>query len=72
MEFGLFGHVESVGGGVWEAKIDFGAGWRIYYMLVGKQIILLLGGVPSMASKRISVRQGNAPRHLSSAIWELR
>lgn len=43
MEFGLFGHVEPVGGGVWEAKIDFGAGWRIYYMLVDDQIILLLG-----------------------------
>ena len=44
MELGLFGHVEPVGGGVWEAKIDFGAGWRVYYMLIDNQIILLLGG----------------------------
>lgn len=44
MESGLFGHVEPVGGGVWEVKIDVGAGWRIYYMMVGDQIILLLGG----------------------------
>lgn len=38
------GNSESVGDGVLELKIDFGPGWRVYYIKVGNQIIVLLGG----------------------------
>jgi putative addiction module killer protein len=38
------GNSEGVGEGVVELKIDYGPGWRIYYIKVGDQIIVLLGG----------------------------
>jgi putative addiction module killer protein len=41
---GNSGKAKSLGDGVWELKIDYGPGWRIYYTQVGNQIILLLTG----------------------------
>jgi len=38
------GDSEGVGEGVVEMKIDYGPGWRVYYIKVGDQIIVLLGG----------------------------
>lgn len=42
--FGNPGKSEGVGDGVVEMKIDYGPGWRVYYVKVGDQIIILLGG----------------------------
>ncbi len=42
--FGNPGDSAGVGEGVVELKIDYGPGWRIYYVKVGDQIIVLLGG----------------------------
>lgn len=45
LERGLFGDAEPCGEGVWELRIDWGPGYRIYYARAGEQIILvLLGG----------------------------
>jgi len=41
---GSFGHVEPVGEGVSELKVDFGPGYRIYFGMIGKEIVLLLCG----------------------------
>ena len=41
---GHFGDVKPVGDGVWELRIDVGQGYRVYYSIVGKQVILLLAG----------------------------
>jgi putative addiction module killer protein len=42
---GNFSNVKGVGGGVFECRIDFGPGYRIYFGKDGEQIvILLLGG----------------------------
>lgn len=38
------GKAKSVGEGVWELKIDYGPGWRIYYTKVGSEIVILLTG----------------------------
>jgi putative addiction module killer protein len=38
------GKAKSVGEGVWELKIDYGPGWRIYYTKVGEQVVILLTG----------------------------
>ena len=44
MASGNFSDIKSVGGGVWEARLDWGPGYRVYYALAGKQLILLLTG----------------------------
>lgn len=41
---GNFGDVKPVGQGIYELRIDFGPGYRIYYAVVGRRIILLLCG----------------------------
>jgi putative addiction module killer protein len=43
-EMGNLGESKSVGGGVWEARLMFGPGYRIYFGKEGRSIILLLLG----------------------------
>ena len=44
MSGGNFGDVKPVGNGVWEARIDWGPGYRVYYAQAGSRLILLLVG----------------------------
>jgi putative addiction module killer protein len=45
MEAGNFGDCKPITGGVWELKIDYGPGYRVYYSRVqGKVVLLLVGG----------------------------
>lgn len=44
MASGNFGDVKSVGDGVWEARVDWGPGYRVYYAQAGKRLVLLLIG----------------------------
>ena len=41
---GNFGDARSVGKGVMELRLNWGAGYRIYYALSGREMILLLCG----------------------------
>jgi putative addiction module killer protein len=41
---GLFGDCKPVGDGVWELRIDWGPGYRVYYAQSGKLVLLLLCG----------------------------
>ena len=41
---GNFANVRGVGAGVFERKIDFGPGYRIYFGQDGDSLIILLGG----------------------------
>ncbi|EHC7291007.1 hypothetical protein BTO19_23380 [Vibrio parahaemolyticus] len=41
---GLTGDVESVGSGISELRIHVGKGYRVYYKLRGKEVIVLLCG----------------------------
>lgn len=44
MEQGNFSKVKGVGAGVYEYKIDFGPGYRIYFGRDGEMLVILLGG----------------------------
>ena len=41
---GLFGDCRHVGDSVWELRVDWGAGYRVYYSKIDNQIVLLLSG----------------------------
>lgn len=44
MEMGNLSNAKGVGGGVFEYRIDFGPGYRIYFGRDGDALIILLGG----------------------------
>ncbi|QWD59509.1 type II toxin-antitoxin system RelE/ParE family toxin [Polynucleobacter sp. MWH-UH35A] len=41
---GNLGDVKALADGVYEMREKFGPGWRMYYVLRGKTIIVVLGG----------------------------
>ena len=51
LSLGLMGDVSPVGEGVSEMRIHVGAGWRVYFVQRGKEVIVLLAG----GSKRTQV-----------------
>jgi len=54
VSIGNFGDVEPVGNGISELKIDYGPGFRIYFLKQGNVIIFLLcGGNKSSQAKDI-------------------
>jgi putative addiction module killer protein len=44
LEQGNFSRVEGVGAGVFQCKINFGPGYRVYFGKDGEALIILLGG----------------------------
>jgi putative addiction module killer protein len=44
IEQGNFSTFKSAGQGVFECKIDFGPGYRVYFGKDGEQLVILLGG----------------------------
>jgi len=44
VKLGNFGVVKTLGDGVSELKIDYGPGYRLYYAMEGKTVVLLLIG----------------------------
>ena len=43
-QLGNLGDVKPVGSSVWEMREFFGPGWRMYYILQGELLIVMLGG----------------------------
>jgi putative addiction module killer protein len=41
---GNFSYVKGVGAGVYEYRIDFGPGYRVYFGKDGERLVILVGG----------------------------
>jgi len=52
MEMGNPGDTRSVGQGILEMRIDYGPGYRIYYVHRGAQIVILLCGGDKRTQQR--------------------
>ncbi len=44
LQLGLAGDVRPVGEGVSELRIDYGPGYRVYFVQRGKELVILLAG----------------------------
>ena len=44
MAGGNFGECKPVGDGFWELRVEWGPGYRVYYAMAGKRLLLLLAG----------------------------
>lgn len=52
VEQGNFGDHKPCRDGVWELRIDVSAGYRVYYSISGKEVVLLLCGGSKRTQKR--------------------
>lgn len=49
---GNFGDTKPVGDGVFELRIDYGSGYRVYYSQRGSEVVLLLIGGDKSSQQR--------------------
>ena len=59
LKFGNFGDFESVGDGVFELRLNFGAGYRVYFGQIGSTVVLLLCGGDKSSQTRDIQRAKN-------------
>lgn len=52
IKLGNFGDYRSIGEGLYELRLHFGSGYRVYYGQVGNEIVLLLAGGDKSTQKQ--------------------
>ena len=62
LQSGLFGDVKPVGEGISELRVDYGPGYRVYFVQRGKILIVLLCG----GDKRTQARDIGKARALAA------
>ncbi|MGD9629283.1 MAG: type II toxin-antitoxin system RelE/ParE family toxin [Pyrinomonadaceae bacterium] len=65
LSLGNAGDVQPIGEGLSEMRIDYGPGYRVYYMQQSKVLVLLLCG-----GDKSSQRKDIARAHEIAAAWE--
>ena len=56
---GNFGNYKALGNGLYELKIDYGPGYRVYYGFKGKEVVIILcGGDKGSQAKDIKIAEG--------------
>ena len=54
LRLGSFGDARSLGKGLFELRVDFGPGYRVYFVVEGKSVVVLFcGGDKSTQQKDI-------------------
>ena len=66
IELGNFGDATPVGEGVSELRIHHGPGYRVYFMRLGEEVVVLLGG----GDKSTQVKDITAAKELAKALKE--
>jgi putative addiction module killer protein len=49
---GNFGDHRALGGGIYELRVDWGAGYRVYFARIGRVVLLLLCGGDKTSQQR--------------------
>ncbi|MCY3941855.1 MAG: type II toxin-antitoxin system RelE/ParE family toxin [Gammaproteobacteria bacterium] len=52
LSLGILGDARNMGGNLWELRIDYGPGYRVYYTRTGKKSLVLLCGGDKRSQKR--------------------
>jgi len=52
LQAGLLGDAKTVGGGVMELRVDTGPGYRVYFVMKGQTLIILLCGGDKKSQRR--------------------
>ena len=64
MESGTLGKVRTLSNGLFEAKIDYGPGYRLYFVNRGQRIIFLLCGGDKSTQKADIKNAGNLAKEI--------
>ena len=64
VSLGNFGDVKVVGGGVRELRVDYGPGYRVYFVQRDDELVILLGG----GDKRTQDRDIKAAKALAQTV----
>ncbi len=67
LEAGNFGAAKALRDGVFELRLDFGPGYRVYYGREGKTIIILLGGGSKRQNADMRRRRGTVEADINCA-----